>query len=176
MKNDVAELKQNDGYQYWRNKESLTLSTAVQNRLQQLQSPANCNAATRQVCQPIQSCGEDDLCNLEHVLQCFLTTFSKQHTMVLDFPAWEETFESDSGSCSGGEIITIENEISRKELEVILPQVTVYLDTRVKKLHDDPVDWWLGQFLKFLLRPSPATQAALNSIESNLGFQSQIVG
>lgn len=50
------------------------------------------------------------------------------------------------------------------------------LAPRMRRLHGDPIVWWVGQFLKYLLRTQPATQEMLDAGRSKLGFQRPIVG
>lgn len=44
------------------------------------------------------------------------------------------------------------------------------------KLHGDPIVWWIGQFLKFILKPQPETQDMITSGLQKLGFKKPIVG
>lgn len=50
------------------------------------------------------------------------------------------------------------------------------LAPRLKRLHGDPIVWWIGQFLKYLLRPQPDTQKMLDNGRQKLGFKRPIVG
>ena len=50
------------------------------------------------------------------------------------------------------------------------------LAPRLLRLHGNPFVWWVGQFLKFLLRPQPHLQADLVATEKRLGFVNPIVG
>lgn len=44
------------------------------------------------------------------------------------------------------------------------------------RLHGDPIVWWVGQFLKYLLRTQPDTQEMLDIGRKKLGFEKPIVG
>lgn len=48
--------------------------------------------------------------------------------------------------------------------------------TRLKRLHGDPIVWWVGQFLKYLLRMQPETETIIEAGMHKLGFQNPIVG
>lgn len=50
------------------------------------------------------------------------------------------------------------------------------LAPRLKRLHGDPITWWVGQFLKYLLRMQPDTQNMLDAGRQKLGFKKPIVG
>lgn len=50
------------------------------------------------------------------------------------------------------------------------------LAPRIKRLHGDPITWWVGQFLKYLLRFQPETQEIIEAGMQKLGFQTPIVG
>lgn len=50
------------------------------------------------------------------------------------------------------------------------------LAPRLRRLHGDPIVWWIGQFLKYLLRPQKGTLEFLESGRMKLGFKKPIVG
>lgn len=50
------------------------------------------------------------------------------------------------------------------------------LSARLSRLHGDPIVWWVGQFLKYLLRTQPDTQTMLAINQEKLGFKKPIVG
>lgn len=50
------------------------------------------------------------------------------------------------------------------------------LAPRLMRLHGDPIVWWVGQFLKYLLRMQPDTKEMLDAGRKKLGFQKPIVG
>lgn len=50
------------------------------------------------------------------------------------------------------------------------------LAPRLKRIHGDPFVWWVGQFLKYLLRPTPKTKEFLDNSIAKLNFQKPIVG
>lgn len=50
------------------------------------------------------------------------------------------------------------------------------LAPRLMKLHGDPIAWWIGQFLKYILKPQPETREMLENGRTKLGFKKPIVG
>lgn len=48
--NDLNEMREVDGYEKWRQKESIALSSLVQRRLTSLQHPEDCSKAQKLVC------------------------------------------------------------------------------------------------------------------------------
>jgi len=50
------------------------------------------------------------------------------------------------------------------------------LAARLIRISDQPFAWWVGQFLKYLLRPQPALAVELEEMKERLAFQSPIVG
>lgn len=50
------------------------------------------------------------------------------------------------------------------------------LAPRLKRLHGDPIVWWVGQFLKYLLKPKHAIREMLENGMEKLGWKKPIVG
>lgn len=50
-------MKQNDGYEYFRQKEAKDLSELVQRRLHYLQNPPSCASAKKLICRINKGCG-----------------------------------------------------------------------------------------------------------------------
>ena len=50
------------------------------------------------------------------------------------------------------------------------------ISERLIRLHGNPAAWWIGQFLKYMLKPQPKTSEMLQSMTDSLGFQKPIVG
>lgn len=47
---------------------------------------------------------------------------------------------------------------------------------RLNVLHGDPMVWWIGQFLKFILRPHPTISKQLVDYAKKMNFQKPYVG
>ena len=50
------------------------------------------------------------------------------------------------------------------------PAVPADLADRIAKVHGDPIVWWVSEFLRYILRPQPPTQAMLKDIEAEQGM------
>lgn len=50
------------------------------------------------------------------------------------------------------------------------------LATRLTVLHGDPIVWWIGQFVKYLLKPQAVTSHKLDEYAKKFKFQKPIVG
>lgn len=56
------------------------------------------------------------------------------------------------------------------------PVIPDDLAPRLTVLHGDPIVWWVGQILKYILRPKEATKNLLYGYEKTLEFKKPIVG
>lgn len=56
------------------------------------------------------------------------------------------------------------------------PSVPADIAERLKKLHGHPLVWWVGQVLKYLMRPQDSMQKVLDNAKEKLGFKKPIVG
>lgn len=50
------------------------------------------------------------------------------------------------------------------------------LAPRLTRLHGDPIVWWVGQVLKYLLRPQPKTASLIQETMTHMNFKRPIVG
>lgn len=50
------------------------------------------------------------------------------------------------------------------------------LAPRLLRLHGDPFVWWMGQLLKYLLRPQPHLQQDLEKTKEKMGLKNPVVG
>ena len=60
--------------------------------------------------------------------------------------------------------------------EFLPPAIPKDLADRIIRLHGDPVVWWIGQFLKYILRPRKSTTRYLRNIEKQRNDQLPMVG
>ncbi|XP_071440949.1 alpha-(1,6)-fucosyltransferase [Hetaerina americana] len=199
---DVNRLADVDGYGPWREMESLELSYLVQRRLHYLQNPPDCSSARKLLCNLNKGCGYG--CQVHHVVYCLIVAYGTRRTLVLRSKGWryhkagwEEVFHPVSDTCPPDPSGAITSSSSHAhwpgkpntqvvELPIVdslsprppyLPlAVPRDLAPRLARLHGDPIVWWVGQFLKFLLRPQPNVQKMLDSTARKLGFQRPIVG
>lgn len=104
---------------------------------------------------------------------------------------WEEVFKPVSDTCLNADPSLSNNWPGNHKTQVlVLPIIDSLmprppylplaipedLAPRLKRLHGDPIVWWVGQFLKYLLRPQKGTQKFLDSGMEKLGFKKPIVG
>ncbi|ALC49021.1 FucT6 [Drosophila busckii] len=193
---DMEQLRRVDGYEAWREKESNELSDLVQRRLHHLQNPTDCQTARKLVCKLNKGCGYG--CQLHHVVYCFIVAYATERTLILKSRGWryhkggwEEVFRPVSNSCHDAGTANAYNWPGKSNTQVlVLPiidslmprppylplAVPEDLAPRLKRLHGDPIVWWVGQFLKYLLRPQTATRDFLNAGMRNLGWERPIVG
>lgn len=193
---DMERLRQLDGYEAWRQKESVDLSDLVQRRLHHLQNPADCSKAKKLVCKLNKGCGYG--CQLHHAVYCFIVAYATERTLILKSKGWryhkggwEEVFQPVSDSCVDIGAARANNWPGRPESQVVvlpiidslmprppyLPlSVPEDLAPRLKRLHSEPIVWWVGQFLKYLLRPQKSTQEFLENSMAKLGWKKPIVG
>lgn len=147
-------------------------------------------------CSFLQGCGYG--CQLHHVVYCFIVAYATERTLILKSRGWryhkggwEEVFRPVSDSCHDAGTATAYNWPGKPNTQVlVLPiidslmprppylplAVPEDLAPRLKRLHGDPIVWWVGQFLKYLLRPQTTTRDFLNSGMRKLGWERPIVG
>ncbi|XP_037935863.1 alpha-(1,6)-fucosyltransferase [Teleopsis dalmanni] len=193
---DMDTLRKSDGYELWRHQEAKDLSDLVQRRLYYLQNPKDCNNARKLVCKLNKGCGYG--CQLHHVVYCFIVAYATERTMILKSRGWryhkggwEEVFQPVSKTCFDADVAHANNWPGKRDTQVlVLPIIDSLmprppylplaipedLAPRLKRLHGDPIVWWVGQFLKYLLRPQQGTQQFLEAGLTKLGWRKPIVG
>ncbi|EDW05875.1 alpha-(1,6)-fucosyltransferase [Drosophila mojavensis] len=193
---DMEQLRRVDGYEAWRQQEAKDLSDLVQRRLHHLQNPSDCQNARKLVCKLNKGCGYG--CQLHHVVYCFIVAYATERTLILKSRGWryhkggwEEVFRPVSDNCQDAGTAYAYNWPGKPNTQVlVLPiidslmprppylplAVPEDLAPRLKRLHGDPIVWWVGQFLKYLLRPQTETRDFLNSGMRKLGWERPIVG
>ncbi|XP_014253946.1 alpha-(1,6)-fucosyltransferase [Cimex lectularius] len=192
---DVSRLGELDGFAGWRLKEAFELSDLVQRRISYLQNPTDCDSAKKLICKLNKGCGYG--CQLHHAVYCLLVAFGTERTLILQSRGWrynkngwEQVFQPVSDTCrevkspitpwpgtpnSPAVLLGIIDSVSPRPpyLPLAVPKD---LAERIERLHGDPSVWWVGQFLKYLLRPQPATTDMLQKAAVNFKFQHPIVG
>ncbi|KAF6205363.1 hypothetical protein GE061_019534 [Apolygus lucorum] len=192
---DVNRLSEVDGFHSWRLKEAVALSDLVQRRLSYLQNPSDCDNAKKLVCKLNKGCGYG--CQLHHAVYCMMVAYGTQRTMILQSKGWrynkggwETVFRPVSESCTdvsgpvqswpGNEntpavLLGIIDSLSPRPpyLPLAVPKD---LANRIAKLHGDPAVWWVGQFLKYLMRPQPGTTLMLRDAAVKFKYERPIVG
>lgn len=50
------------------------------------------------------------------------------------------------------------------------------ITNRITRFNGDPSAWWIGQMLKYILKPRQAMQKAINETIAKMNFKTPIVG
>lgn len=48
--------------------------------------------------------------------------------------------------------------------------------SRIVRFNGDPASWWIGQMLKYILKPRASLQKAINETVAKMNFKTPIVG
>ncbi|XP_015587832.1 alpha-(1,6)-fucosyltransferase isoform X2 [Cephus cinctus] len=193
---DIDRLTKADGYDAWREKEAKDLSDLVQRRFRALQNPSDCNKAKKLICSLNKGCGFG--CQIHHVTYCFLVAYGTERTLILKSKGWryhkegwESVFKPVSDTCtstSGTSHANWPGDPSKQVLSLPIvdtvypkpkfqpPSVPADLAHRLERLHGHPLVWWVGQVLKYLMRPHDNTKTLLDYSKEKLGFKKPIVG
>nr|CAG4648559.1 EOG090X03KK [Polyphemus pediculus] len=194
--NDLNDLSNMEGHDRWRATEARALSDLVQRRLHYLQNPSDCSKAKKLLCNLNKSCGYG--CQIHHAAYCFIMAYATKRTMILNSKkwryhhgGWEKIFLPVSDTCRDPGGVDKNKWPGRNETQVIeLPIVDMLsprppflplaiprdLSERMIRLHGDPQVWWIGQFMKYLLRYQPETQGMLDQAKEAMNFKKPIVG
>jgi len=188
-------MKGTDGYEAYRHKESKALSDLVQKRLHYLQNPSDCSSARKLVCKINKGCGFG--CQLHHIVYCFIMAYATERTLILKSKGWryhkggwEEIYLPVSETCldsdKGSQGTWPQQDVQVMSVPIIdslnprpsyLPlAIPADLAPRLTKLHGDPIAWWIGQLLMYILKPQPETVEMLENGKNKLGFKKPIVG
>lgn len=54
--------------------------------------------------------------------------------------------------------------------------IPIDLAPQITRVHGNPAVWWTGQFVKYIFRLQPKTEAIIESRTKKLGFRNPIVG
>lgn len=193
---DIDRLTKADGHEEWRKKEAKELSDLVQSRFRYLQNPPDCNKAKKLVCSLNKGCGFG--CQIHHITYCFLVAYGTERTLVIKSKGWryrkegwESVFKPLSDTCLSVNGVSYANWPGDSSKQVISlpivdnvypkpkfqpPSVPADIAERLKKLHGHPLVWWVGQVLKYLMRPQDNMQKVLDNAKEKLGFKKPIVG
>ncbi|CAD5121378.1 DgyrCDS9898 [Dimorphilus gyrociliatus] len=199
IQTDLHRLYESEPMATWRKKEAEDLSDIIQRRLFYLQNPSDCSAAKKLICNINKGCGYG--CQLHHLVYCFMIAFGTKRTLILESHGWryspggwETVFQPISRTCKSpgsdmrrmwGPPEVIEN-VKVVELPIVdslrprppfLPQVVpLDLAERLDRLHGSPGVWFVGQFMKYLLKPNSDLLKEIEKAENRLDFKGPIVG
>ncbi|ODM92730.1 Alpha-(1,6)-fucosyltransferase [Orchesella cincta] len=197
LRSYLLKLRQEDGYETYRERETQELSKIMQNRIRTLQNPPDCEKAKKVVCSINKGCGFG--CQIHHVVYCMVVAYATSRTLILESKGWrynrqgwEKVFLPVSDTCtnpsgssradwgSGNhdvQVLTLPIVDFMKPRPPFLP-ITIPSDIagRLEKVHGDPHIWWVGQFVTYLLRMQPQTQVLLDEAKSKMDISSPTVG
>ncbi|NP_001280620.1 alpha-(1,6)-fucosyltransferase-like isoform X1 [Bombyx mori] len=193
---DQEKLSEMDGYHEWRQLEAANVSDLVQRRLHYLQNPPDCREARKLICNLNKGCGFG--CQLHHIVYCLIFAYATERTLILNSKGWryntkgwEYVFHPISESClSSYDDKVVQWPVSYDAKVVSLPfidsisqkpkflplAVPKDLAHRIVRFNGDPSSWWVGQMLKFVLKPRLPMQKAINDTIAKMNFKSPIVG
>ncbi|XP_032517976.2 alpha-(1,6)-fucosyltransferase [Danaus plexippus] len=198
---DQEKLPKLDGYEDWRRSEASEVSDLVQKRLKYLQNPPDCRDARKVICNLNKGCGFG--CQLHHIVYCLIFAYATERTLILNSKGWrynnkgwEYVFHPISDTCTTayddkvvpwpGSILTASYDAKVVSLPFIdsvsqkpkfLPlAVPSDLAHRIVRFNGDPSSWWIGQMLKYVLKPRAAMQKAINETIAKMNFKNPIVG
>ncbi|XP_017767403.1 PREDICTED: alpha-(1,6)-fucosyltransferase [Eufriesea mexicana] len=193
---DIDRLTKADGYDEWRKREAKELSDLVQRRFRYLQNPSDCNKARKLVCSLNKGCGFG--CQIHHITYCFLVAYGTERTLIIRSKGWryhkdgwESVFKPLSDTCvstNGASHASWPSDSSKQVISLPIvdnvypkpsfqpPSVPADLAPRLEKLHGHPLVWWVGQVLKYLMRPQEHVKRTLDYAKERLGFKKPIVG
>lgn len=193
---DHQQLPELDGYHEWRVAEAANVSDLVQRRLRYLQNPPDCRDARKLICNLNKGCGFG--CQLHHIVYCLIFAYATERTLILNSKGWrynnkgwEYVFHPISDSCTSAyddkvvqwpvtydaKVVSLPfiDSISQKPkfLPLAIPKDLAH---RIVRFNGDPASWWIGQMLKYILKPKTAMQRAINETIAKMNFKSPIVG
>lgn len=136
---------------------------------------------------------------IHHLVYCFLVAYGTKRTLILKSKGWkyqkegwESVFKPMSDTClsvNGGDSYSTwpgdetKQVISLPIVDNVYPKpmfqppaVPADIAQRLKKIHGYPLVWWVGQVLKYLMRPNDSTKMLLENKKNKIEFENPIVG
>jgi glycoprotein 6-alpha-L-fucosyltransferase len=170
------------------------LTSKIQNRIHELQNPADCTSQRLLLCDLNKGCGFG--CQLHHVAYCFVVAAATNRTLVLEndgtswrysSKGWESVFLS-IGKCrtSNSRITSsaLWNGIAQEERAVRLPIVDglshrppqlplsfpKQIADEILKHHTNPPAYFISQFIWYLMRNNEHMDKAIKEAEEKVPF------
>ncbi|XP_026330680.1 alpha-(1,6)-fucosyltransferase isoform X2 [Hyposmocoma kahamanoa] len=193
---DQQKLAEIDGHNEWRRLEAANVSDLIQRRLKYLQNPSDCREARKVICNLNKGCGFG--CQLHHIAYCLIFAYATERTLILqsrgwryNTKGWDYVFYPLSDSCTSAyedkalqwpasydaKVISLPFIDSMSQKPKFLPlAIPKDLAHRILRFNGDPASWWVGQMIKFVLRPRTAMQKAINETIARMSFKTPIVG
>jgi glycoprotein 6-alpha-L-fucosyltransferase len=135
---------------------------------------------------------------IHHLVYCFLVAYGTERTLILKSKGWryqkdgwESVFKPLSETCISDSGKTHANWPGDQTKQVIAlpivdnvypkpifqpPSIPADLAGRLQKIHGYPLVWWVGQVLKYLMRPNESTKILLEHKKHKIKFTSPIIG
>ncbi|XP_054709402.1 alpha-(1,6)-fucosyltransferase-like [Uloborus diversus] len=183
---ELFKLARADGWNEWRKNEAKNLNDIVHSRIAKLQNPKDCSKAPVLICNLTNPYGFAS--GVHDVLWCFVKAYKEQRRLVLITAhwhyapgGWTTLFQPLSDTCSD-ENITAPDKNSQwpgdnnNRARWLLRTLPKDLGPRILRLHENPLAWWYGQFLKYLMRPNHQLNNALNRVFQDLNFTKGVLG
>lgn len=203
--NDMELLRIHDGHEQWRQRELQELSDLVQRRLQHLQNPKNCATARKVKCELSLYAGFGSRIHhvvkcLEFAYITNRTLILDSNYRVYGSELfgyfWQDVFLPLSTTCltsDGSTTVKWEVGGSINETDTVqvletpqIHQVNIFpnysmvipsdLAPRLKRVHGDPIVWWIAQFLRYIWRFQPEVQRMVERRANEVNFSLPIVG
>lgn len=148
------------------------------------------------ICNLNKGCGFG--CQIHHLTYCFLVAYGTERTLILKSrgwryhkDGWESVFKPVSETClstNGASHSNWPGDATKQVVSLPIvdnvypkpkfqpPSVPADIAPRLEKIHGHPLVWWVGQVLKYLMRPQENVKNLLESSKEKLGFEKPIVG
>lgn len=193
---DLSNLDRLNDLTAWREREAAALSQEVQQRIHALQNPPDCASAKKIVCGMSRPAGAGSL--IHHLVYCIMAAYESGKTFVLQSKGWkyspkgwEVLFQPLSRNC-----VHVPSEAivpwpgSSDSKAVMFPDwnnpdpkpshqplaVPSDIASRLQRFHEAPADWWVGQFIAYMMRFQPEMQQNIDQVKEKLKFSHPIVG
>ncbi len=188
----IETFREQDGFDEQRMAKTSELASLIQDRLWRLQNPDDCSSARFLYCDKNFNifCGWG--CRVHHVLFCLVAAFGLNRTLILDesFYLIDQHFKPLSESCpdkwttlpSGLRhfskappntpiVFTVPYQERRFGFGSYKDVFPYYLPAEIADdlslVSPDPNAWYLGQFIKFILRPNEVFAKEAAAIQNN---------
>ncbi|CAL8116600.1 unnamed protein product [Orchesella dallaii] len=188
-------LQQNESIQEFIHRERAELADLVQERINALQNPDDCAKAKKLVCMVHSNCGFG--CTVHHIVYCLMTGYMTNRTVILNLKQlykgvpWNHVFLPLSSTCLEGsgisygvwggggsnisaqvvKVSTFRTMISNKESpwEALRPtRFPPEFESRLGKVSNDPLIWWAGQFMAYVMRLRPDTEKSIREAKRKM--------
>ncbi|KAL0878703.1 hypothetical protein ABMA27_003757 [Loxostege sticticalis] len=203
---DQEKLPELDGYHEWRQLEAANVSDLVQRRLHHLQNPSDCRDARKLICNLNKGCGFGcQLHHIVYCLIFAYATertlILNSKGWRYNNKGWDYVFHPISDSCTtayddkvlqwpvayDAKVVSLPfiDSISQKPkfLPLAIPKDLAHSAhgnvrgvSRIVRFNGDPASWWIGQMLKYILKPRASLQKAINETVAKMNFKTPIVG